>query len=86
MQYHSRLSKCINTHSGNSAEFFDSAKSNSQFPAYFCCSCCEHDWVANRLQALTFANAVNIPRRSANVVSADPVQPNIGSRTDAECD
>lgn len=60
MAYYTRLSRRITAHSDGVTQSFDPARSNSHFPMFYCCSRCEHDWVANRLQALTLTNAVDI--------------------------
>ena len=64
MAYYTQLNKCINSHVAGSIEYFDPAASDSEFPSFFCCLRCEHDWVANRLQALTLLEAVDIQARA----------------------
>ena len=55
-----QLRTCINPHDGRAIQYFDPAGSDSELPAFFCCSRCEQDWVANRLQALTPVDAVDL--------------------------
>jgi hypothetical protein len=65
MGYYKQLRRCINPHDGRAIQYFDSAKSSSVFPTFFCCSRCEHDWVANRLQALTLVDSIDTQRGAA---------------------
>ena len=60
MASYSQLRTCINPHDGRAIQYFDPAGSDSELPTFFCCSRCEHDWVANRLQALTPLDAVDL--------------------------
>jgi hypothetical protein len=62
MDYSTQLRRCINPHEGKAIQYFDPAGSDSELPMFFCCSACEHDWVASRLQALTPLDAVGSER------------------------
>jgi len=44
MAYYTQLGRCINPHDGRAIQLFDPAESDSELPAFFCCSRCEHDW------------------------------------------
>ena len=55
-----QLRTCINPHDGRAIQYFDPAGSDSELPAFVCCARCEHDWVANRLQALTPLDAADL--------------------------
>jgi hypothetical protein len=70
MAYATQLNRCFNTHGSDSIEFFDPETSDSEFPGCFCCSVCERDWVANRLQAITLLEAVDIQARASVRTSA----------------
>jgi hypothetical protein len=59
MNGETHVSRCINPHGGWIVQYFDSTRSDSEFPTFFCCARCEHDWVANRLQALILLDAVD---------------------------
>jgi len=59
MNGETHFSRCINPHGGWIVQYFDPTRSDSEFPTFFCCARCEHDWVANRLQALTLLDAVD---------------------------
>jgi len=59
MDDYTHLRRCINPHDGQAIQYFDPAGSDSELPMFFCCSACEHDWVASRLQALTPLDAVD---------------------------
>ncbi len=65
MTYYATLAKCTNPHSSGIPEYFDPTKSDSGFPRFFCSSRCEHDWVANRLQALTLLDVIDIQARAS---------------------
>jgi len=60
MAYYTQLGRCINPHDGRAIQLFDPAGSDSELPAFFCCSHCEHDWVSNRRLALTPLDAVDL--------------------------
>jgi hypothetical protein len=67
MPYYMQVSRCINPHSDATSEFFDPARSDSKYPKFFCCSQCEHDWVANRLKSLTLSDVLDIQARLSAV-------------------
>lgn len=83
MQYYTRVSRCINTHRSGAIELFDPAKSNSQFPMFFCCSHCERDWVANQLQALILQRR-RYSRTSMSAAAVNPLRSSTESRAHCE--
>jgi hypothetical protein len=58
MDHDTRWRRCINPHDGWAIQYFDPAESDSELPTFFCCSGCEHDWVASRLQPFPSLDAV----------------------------
>jgi hypothetical protein len=70
MNGETHFSRCINPHGGWIVQYFDPARSDSEFPTFFCCARCEHDWVANRLQVLTLLDAVDTQVRTSAIPGA----------------
>ena len=58
MEHEPRWCRCINPHEGRVAQYFDPGRSDSKFPTFFCSARCEHDWIANGLQALMLLDSI----------------------------